>query len=510
MQLPLPLPDSFAGSLEPSDRSRRVFCNRNLRMDQIQYVGFDMDYTLAIYHQAAMDQLSIEWTVRKLVEARGYDENLLSMPFRTDFPVRGLLVDKKLGNVLKMDRYRYVKKAFHGMRALSRDERREAYHTHRVRPGTARYHWVDTLYALSEVSVFAAAVEALDATGRPVDYAALFTDIRECIDLAHRDGSILGSILADLPKYVLRDPDLGSTLHKLRSSGKKLFLLTNSRAAYTDQMMTYLLGDSLREYPHWRNYFDYVVTAAGKPGFFTKRSPFEVVMDDGTTQPATSFERGKVYAGGNIVDFAAELGVQGDQVLYVGDHIYGDVLRAKKDTAWRTAMIIQEMGVEMRVLAEHAETLDRIDQIEQQRENLSLSLRERQSALKRIEREMSVARDRDAQVSLLPADGGENEDGRSLSPIALTDLRELHRRGIDRVRTKLISLGEELDELEARVDQAFHPFWGALFKSGAEVSIFGDQVEEYACLYTDRVSNFLHYSPMHYFRSPRDRMPHEL
>lgn len=46
-------------------------------------------------------------------------------------------------------------------------------------------------------------------------------------------------------------------------------------------------------------------------------------------------------------------------------------------------------------------------------------------------------------------------------------------------------------------------------KEGTEMSSFGDQVETYACVYTSRVSNFLHYSPLQYFRSPRDLMPHE-
>ena len=32
-------------------RKNRVFCNRNLRMDSIETIGFDMDYTLALYHQ---------------------------------------------------------------------------------------------------------------------------------------------------------------------------------------------------------------------------------------------------------------------------------------------------------------------------------------------------------------------------------------------------------------------------------------------------------------------------
>jgi len=38
-------------------RTRRVFVNRNLKMAGIDWVGFDMDYTLAIYNQAEMDKL---------------------------------------------------------------------------------------------------------------------------------------------------------------------------------------------------------------------------------------------------------------------------------------------------------------------------------------------------------------------------------------------------------------------------------------------------------------------
>ena len=81
---------------------------------------------------------------------------------------------------------------------------------------------------------------------------------------------------------------------------------------------------------------------------------------------------------------------------------------------------------------------------------------------------------------------------------------------IDRLRARLKSVNEEHERLEDRVDRAFHPFWGSLLKAGPEMSSFGDQVEAYACLYTTRVSNLGRYSPMHYFRSPRDRMPHEL
>jgi hypothetical protein len=75
----------------------------------------------------------------------------------------------------------------------------------------------------------------------------------ECIDEAHRDGAIVDVIQRDLSRFVLKDPDLAATLHKLRSAGKNLFLLTNWRWRYTDAMMTYLLEGMMSEYPSWRS-----------------------------------------------------------------------------------------------------------------------------------------------------------------------------------------------------------------------------------------------------------------
>ena len=78
------------------------------------------------------------------------------------------------------------------------------------------------------------------------------------------------------------------------------------------------------------------------------------------------------------------------------------------------------------------------------------------------------------------------------------------------IRADLRAIIEEASKLSQKVDGGVHRHWGPLFKTGVEVSRFGDQVEEYACLYTSRVSNFVNYSPLQYFRSPRARMPHEL
>lgn len=43
------------------------------------------------------------------------------------YMVRGLTIDKKRGNILKIDRHKYVKVAYHGFRELSREEHRAVY-----------------------------------------------------------------------------------------------------------------------------------------------------------------------------------------------------------------------------------------------------------------------------------------------------------------------------------------------------------------------------------------------
>jgi 5'-nucleotidase len=465
-------------------RARRVHVNRSLRMENIEWIGFDMDYTLAIYIQAEIDRLSIEATVKKLVD-RGYPPQLAEATYDTQFPIRGLLIDKLHGHIVKMDRYKFVGRAFHGLRELTKQERHELYHSRRVRVAPPRYHYIDTLYALPEAALYAGAVDLLERYGHNVDYQVLFDDIRQCIDEAHRDGSIVDVIANDLPRFVQRDAGLAPTLHKLRSAGKKLFLLTNSRWGYTEKMMTYLLGGQLPEYGSWRNYFDLVSVAASKPVFFTEKRPFmERVFDNGTetVRTAYSLERGRVYEGGNLRDFERMINAQADRILYVGDHIYGDILRSKKDSAWRTAMIVQEMEAELNALEHTQDNIATIDSNARRRDRLEDELRFQQSLFRATAKKK----------------GDEDPEAQAL------------RREIDRLKATLREIDSETRALERSTDAMFHPYWSSLFKEGAELSSFGDQVEEYACLYTARVSNLGSYAPTHYYRSPRDLMPHEL
>lgn len=472
--------------------TRRIYCNRNLRMDQVQVVGFDMDYTLAMYRQSEMDRLSIEATAHKLVD-KGYPESLLTMSYRARFPIRGLLVDRHLGHVLKTDRYRYVKKAFHGTRELTREQRREVYHRKRVKPDPERFHAIDSLFALSEVTVFAAVVDALDQPLSQLDYGKLFDDVRASIDEAHRDGTLKSIITGDIARYIERDELLAPTLHRLRSAGKRLFLLTNSEPHYTDAVMGHLLGGGLPEYPSWKSYFDVVVTGAAKPAFFARDAPFEEHVPGGQlqTQKVKELQRGRIYTGGSLSAFEELMGVGGDRVLYVGDHIYGDVLRAKKESAWRTLMIIQELTDELGATERLATEIARVDKLSLRLHALHDGLRERLATLRTLERLLDD--------SALTAE----------RRVELEAARVRIKRASDRIRAQTRTVEAEHTALETEVEAAFHPFWGSALKAESELSSFGEQVERYACLYTDRVTNLLHYTASHYFRGPRHRMAHE-
>ena len=485
-QLVLPLPGVLDEHEQPSriHREDRIFVNRNLRMSSIEWVGFDMDYTLAIYNQQEMDTLSVELTVERLIR-RGYPRYLRRLSYDTRFPIRGLLIDKKFGHVLKMDRHKVVLKGYHGQTRLSREQLLELYHHKRIRPHTPRYHWIDTLFALSEVTAFAAIVSALEQEGERVDFAKLFGDVRAAIDEAHRDGSVYKHVTGNLARYVDRDPELARTLHKLRSAGKKLFLLTNSPAGYTEQMMTFLLGSAMPEYPSWQNYFDISICASQKPSWFENGNPF-MERDGKALRKAKTLERGHVYEGGNLRDFERLTGVVGSSVLYVGDHIYGDILRSKKESSWRTLLILQELDAEIAALESSIVEMSRVRELYEVRHSLEDELRFYQGRFKELSRS---------------SNGSQVDTAAERSRV---------KKAIERIRAEMRRVDQEHNSLVEQVDAAFHPYWGSLLKEEHEMSSFGLQVNLYADIYTRRVSCLRQYSPTQFFRSPHDLMPHEI
>src|SRR5580698_6667097 len=199
-------------------RASRIYVNRNLRLDKIEMVGFDMDYTLALYNQPRIEELSMRATLDKLVTAKGYPEAIRGLAYDPMLAVRGLVVDRANGNIFKPDRYGFPGRARHGLENIDRDKAADLYQRERTRLSARRYAWIDSLFALPEAVLYANLVDYFDRTAvaQKPTYDVLWEDIRECIDLAHRDGSIKAIVSEELSSFIVRDPALAETLHKFR------------------------------------------------------------------------------------------------------------------------------------------------------------------------------------------------------------------------------------------------------------------------------------------------------
>lgn len=82
------------------------------------------------------------------------------------------------------------------------------------------------------------------------------------------------------------------------------------------------------------------------------------------------------------------------------------------------------------------------------------------------------------------------------------------RLQLDRLRAYEAETVETLEKRTLEVDGAFNPYWGSSFSERYDTSRFGAQVENYACIYTSRVSNLRFVSPAKYFLSPHGSLPH--
>lgn len=73
----------------------------------------------------------------------------------------------------------------------------------------------------------------------------IFQDVRNAVDYVHIQGDMKKKTVENLEKYVRKDERLPMFLTRLRESGAKTFLLTNSDYNFTNKIMTYLF-----DFPH--------------------------------------------------------------------------------------------------------------------------------------------------------------------------------------------------------------------------------------------------------------------
>lgn len=463
-------------------RARGVFCNRTLNMRSIKAIGYDMDYTLVDYHVDRWERRAYERARNKLAEL-GWPVSGLT--FDPDAVIRGLVIDTELGNLVKANRFGFVKKAMHGTRDLDYDEMRTSYMRTMVDLHLPRWIFLNTLFSLSEACLYMQLVDLLDSRALPpgMGYRDLYEQVRVTMDAMHVEGELKAEIIAKPDFFVKRDEELVLTLLDQKHAGKKLLLITNSEWSYSVAMMEYAFAPYLNGQP-WRELFDVVVVAARKPEFFTTRSPFfEVVTDEGLLKPVVGeLKPGVAYLGGSAPQIERHLGISGDEILYVGDHMFGDVHVTNRVLRWRTALILRELEGEV----------EAIEGFQSTEQDLAVRMHEKEE----LEIELSHVR-LDLQRSR-----------HHYGPKPQENEKALHDR-VAALRHRLQELDQVIGPIAKRATELGNARWGLLTRAGNDKSHLARQVERYADIYTSRVSNLLWATPFMYLRSPRGSLPHD-
>lgn len=464
--------------------ARRVYCNRTLNFRSLKVIGYDMDYTLVHYHVEDWERIAYEAIRQKFLSLGWPVGDLAFEPARV---ARGLVIDTELGNLVKANRFGFIKSAMHGTQPIDFETQRDAYSRTLIDLNESRWVFLNTLFSLSEGCMYAQLVDLLDQRkiSQVLGYADLYEKVRQTLDTAHMEGTLKAEVLRNPERFIVLDPEVPLTLLDQKHAGKRLLLITNSEWAYTREIMSYCFDRFLPAGMTWRELFEVVVVGARKPSFFTTSNPmFEVVTEDGLLRPAIGqMARGKAYLGGSARQIEKFLGLSGDEILYVGDHVFGDVHVTKNILRWRTALILQELEAEIEANEAFKSTEKELERLMADKERV-----EAQYCLARLRAQRKVGGYAPTEPQKDPKEPE-------------TPLAEL--------RAQTEALDEKLAPLARASTEISNPYWGLLMRTGNDKSYLAYQVERFADIYTSRVSNLLSTTPFAYLRSHRGSLPHD-
>lgn len=449
-----------------------VFVNRTLNMKKIKMIGFDMDYTLVSYDSKVFEQLVYELAVDRLVSQFSYPQRLKELSFDFDRAIVGLVIDLTNGYLLQLSRYSKVKASYYGLEPVPFRTQSRIYQNKAIDLRDPSFTSLDTSFAISTGVLFSQLVELKKQGEELPGFRQLLSDITSAMDQIHQDGSLKSIIKNDFDTYVIKDPKVARLLERYKDYQKQLMIITNSDYSYTKALLDYAITPYLEHHSSWQEVFDYVITLADKPRFFERRNRFlKVDPDSGLMQNhERPLEKG-IYQGGDSHKLQQDLELNGSDILYIGDHIYGDVVSIKKSCNWRTALVLSDLDREMDGIRASYSLQRRIDELMEEKESL-------ESELNRLDIERYTTKS--SRYS-------------AMEPL-------LNR--IDQINSEIPSLLREYLTY-------FNPYWGEVLRAGSEESRYADQLERYACIYMTKVSDLYDFSPKTYFRPIKRILPHE-
>lgn len=459
----------------------KVFCNRTLNMRKIKYIGLDMDHTLVRYHSRAFEELAHRTMCERLTSQKNYPAQVRNLKFEYDLAIRGLVIDRKKGNLLKVSRHGAIRASYHGTQPIDFPTQQKLYKSIYIDLSDVHlYTAIDTAFSISVATLFAQLVDIKDAevaAGRAdsmPDYDTMSQDVIFALDVAHRDGSLKGEVAKNLEKFIIRDPETVAGLERYKKHDKKIFIVTNSDFYYSKLLLDYAINPFMSNNQTWEDLFEFVVTFAQKPRFFFDNLRFlKVNTKDGSMTNFDDAITKGVYQGGSANKFTKDLIVEGDDILYIGDHIYGDILRLKKDCNWRTALIVEEIEEEI-------------------------------AAYKKADGSSKEIR------SLMEAKEPFEEQLVDIISTRIETGVEADEKKVHELQSQITELDKKISALIKKQQNLFNPHWGEIMRAGNEESYFAHQVDRFACIYMAKLSDLLELSPRTYFRAERRPLAHEL
>lgn len=445
-------------------------------MKHIKAIGFDMDHTLVKYHSDKFEELAFNQALKILIRDKAYPKEINKCKFDFNKAVRGLIMDKDNGNVLKVSLYNKIKNAYHGPKELSYKQQRKLYKGASVDISESRYMSLDTYFSIACTVLFSQLVGMKDANPSLdlPSYSDLANDIIFAVDIAHRDGSLKSAVKNNLKKYVIKTEKIVSALERFAKYDKKLWIITNSDYDYTKALLDYTINPFLKDHKCWEDLFEITITLSRKPSFFMDHNAFLKV--DTATGLLENFDKKVVpgiYQGGDANKLQEDMGIDGDQILYLGDHIYGDILKIKKTCDWRTALVLEELDEEVAAYKSTKGISIKIDEL------------------------MASKVDLEKHIDELYAK--EHEFG-----------KKIPKEEVFAQFDKIEKIDKEIGSLIKVYEGKFNSTWGEIMRAGVEPSFFASQVERYACIYMSGVADFAKYSPRTYFRPKKRHIAHEL
>lgn len=456
--------------------THKVFVNRTLNMKKIKLIGLDMDHTLIRYHSENFESLVYQLVKEQLVAVKNYPEQTKKLNFNYHDAIRGLVIDRKNGNILKLSRYGAIRQSYHGTKLIDHIEQKQFYRSIYVDLSDPNYMAVDTAFSIAFCVLYGQLVALKDSLydEEIPSYQNIALDVQFCVDKVHSDGSLKSIISKNLPTYVIKERAVVEGLKHFIHHGKKIFILTNSDYLYTKLLLEYAINPFLTKGETWFDLFEFVITSANKPRFFYDNLRFlSVNSSNGSMTNTNGSLVPGIYQGGNAKKFTEDLQVNGDEILYIGDHIYGDILRLKKDCNWRTALVVDELG----------------DEIAAQIQALPL--------------ETQIRAAMDVKKSL-------EQKYVTLYTKSIDEGSQQYNQEIQELQTQINKIDAQLTKLILEQKNFFNPKWDRVFRAGVEESYFAYQMERFACIYMEKLSDLLEHSPMTYFRSNKRLLAHDL